>query len=140
VRVELTFLPLNKIQPPRFSDTVALRYANGFIDYAVNLIDCEPRYQNIFAYVFGSTVVFETLNAARPYLGKYRIVTLEGEILESSGAMTGGSSNQRSGLHFGTSDAAESAEVALRNRLQEIEQILERCGELINQASASVNN
>jgi chromosome segregation protein len=133
----VTFLPLNKIQPPRFSDTVALRYANGFIDYAVNLIDCEPRYQNIFAYVFGSTVVFETLNAARPYLGKYRIVTLEGEILESSGAMTGGSSSQRSGLHFGSSDATESAEVrALSNRLQEIEQILERCGELIAQASA----
>ncbi|HEY9794371.1 MAG TPA: chromosome segregation protein SMC [Leptolyngbyaceae cyanobacterium] len=133
----VTFLPLNKIQPPRFSDTVALRYASGFIDYAVNLIDCEPRYQNIFAYVFGSTVVFETLNAARPYLGKYRIVTLEGEILESSGAMTGGSSSQRSGLHFGTSDATESAEVrALSNRLQEIEQILERCGELIAQASA----
>ena len=133
-----TFLPLNKIQPPRFSDTVAVRYANGFIDYAVNLIDCDPRYQNIFAYVFGNTVVFETLNAARPYLGKYRIVTLEGEILESSGAMTGGSSSQRSGLHFGTSDAAESAEFAgLRNRLQEIEQVLERCGQLINQVSAS---
>jgi chromosome segregation protein len=92
-----TFLPLNKIQPSRLSDTVALRYANGFVDYAVNLIDCDTRYQNIFAYVFGSTVVFESLNAARPYLGKHRIVTLEGEILESSGAMTGGSSNQRSG-------------------------------------------
>ncbi len=134
-----TFLPLNKIQPSRLSDTVALRYANGFVDYAVNLIDCDTRYQNVFAYVFGSTVVFESLNAARPYLGKHRIVTLEGEILESSGAMTGGSSNQRSGLHFGTSDAAESAEVrVLSNRLQEIEQILERCENVIIQVSASV--
>lgn len=134
-----TFLPLNKIQASRFTDTVALRYANGFIDYAVNLIDCDSRYQNVFAYVFGSTVVFESLNAARPYLGKYRIVTLEGEILESSGAMTGGSSNQRSGLHFGTSDAAESAEVrVLSNRLQEIEQVLTRCETVIVQVSALV--
>lgn len=134
-----TFLPLNKIQTPRFTDIVALRYANGFIDYAVNLIDCDSRYQNVFAYVFGSTVVFESLNAARPYLGKYRIVTLEGEILESSGAMTGGSSNQRSGLHFGTSDAAESAEVRiLSNRLQEIEQVLERCESVIVQVSTLV--
>ncbi len=133
-----TFLPINKIQPSRFSDTAALRYANGFIDYAVNLIDCDPRYKNIFTYVFGSTVVFATLNDARPYLGKYRIVTLEGEILESSGAMTGGSSNQRSGLHFGTSDAAESAEMAaLRNRLHDIEQVLGRCSETIARASAS---
>jgi chromosome segregation protein len=134
-----TFLPLNKIQPSRLAEAVAMRYANGFIDYAVNLIDCDPRYKIIFAYVFGSTVVFATLNDARPYLGKYRIVTLEGEILESSGAMTGGSSNQRSGLHFGTSDAAESAEMAaLRNRLQEIEQVLERCSALISQLSTSV--
>lgn len=129
----LTFLPLNKIQPPRFSPVAALRYANGFVDYAINLIDCDSRYRDIFAYVFGSTVVFETLNDARRYIGQYRIVTLEGEILESSGAMTGGSTSQRSELHFGTSDAGESAEVtALRNRLEEIERILDRCGELIS--------
>jgi len=34
-----TFLPLNKIQPQRFSPTIALRYADGFIDYAINLIE-----------------------------------------------------------------------------------------------------
>ncbi|MFE1745515.1 chromosome segregation protein SMC [Coleofasciculus sp. H7-2] len=137
----ITFLPLNKIQPPRFSQTVALSYANGFIDYAVNLIDCEARYRDIFAYVFGSTVIFETLNDARRHLGQHRIVTLDGELLESSGAMTGGSSNQRSGLHFGTADAAESAEAAaLRNRLQEIERILERCGEIINSLTAKAKH
>jgi chromosome segregation protein len=134
-----TFLPLNKLQSPRFSDTAALRYANGFIDYAINLIDSEPRYKNVFAYVFGNTVVFDSLNSARSYLGKYRIVTLDGEILEASGAMTGGSSNQRSALSFGTAEAGESAELAaLRNRLQEIERILERCDASIYQASAAV--
>ncbi|MEP0751090.1 chromosome segregation protein SMC [Trichocoleus sp. Lan] len=137
----ITFLPLNKIQPPRFSQTVALSYANGFIDYAVNLIDCEARYRDIFAYVFGSTVVFENLNDARRHLGQHRIVTVDGELLESSGAMTGGSSNQRSGLHFGTADAAESAEAAaLRNRLQEIERILDRCGEIISSLTAKTKH
>ncbi|MBW4574056.1 MAG: chromosome segregation protein SMC [Aphanothece sp. CMT-3BRIN-NPC111] len=136
-----TFLPLNKIQPSRLSPTVALRYANGFIDYAVNLIECDRRYRDVFAYVFGSTVVFETLETARSYLGQYRIVTLDGELLEASGAMTGGSSSQRSGLRFGTSDPSESAEAtALRNRLQDIEQILERCGEVINSVSAKTKH
>ncbi|MGB7444720.1 MAG: chromosome segregation protein SMC [Coleofasciculaceae cyanobacterium] len=135
----VTFLPLNKIQAPRFSENAALRYASGFIDYAVNLIDHEARYKNIFAYVFGSTVVFANLSDARPYLGQHRIVTLEGEILEASGAMTGGSRNQRSSLHFGTSDAVESSEMkALKNRLEEIEQILERSLELVTNLSASV--
>lgn len=133
-----TFLPLNKIKPPRFSPIVALRHAQGFIDYAVHLIDCEPRYQTIFAYVFGSTVVFETLSTARPYLGQCRIVTLDGELLESSGAMTGGSSSYRSGLHFGISDTSDSAEMmALRDRLQDIEAMLKRCDEWLERESAT---
>ena len=136
-----TFLPLNKIQPPRFSPLVALRHAQGFIDYAVHLIDCEPRYQTIFAYVFGSTVVFETLSTARPYLGQCRIVTLDGELLESSGAMTGGSSSYRSGLHFGTSDTSDSVEMmALRDRLQDIEAMLKRCDEWLERESATAKN
>ncbi len=131
-----TFLPLNKIAPPRFSPTVALRYATGFIDYAINLIECDRRYRDVFAYVFGNTVVFETLNDARSYLSQYRIVTLDGELLETSGAITGGISSQPK-LHFGTGDTTESEEAAgLKNRLQEIELILERCGEAINLLSA----
>jgi chromosome segregation protein len=137
----VTFLPLNKIKPQRFSPTQALRYANGFVDYAVNLVECESRYRDIFAYVFGSTVVFERLDTARSYLGQYRIVTLDGELLEASGAMTGGSSNQRSGLHFGTGDAIESSEAAnLKSRLEEIERILERCGEIINSLSTKTKH
>lgn len=136
-----TFLPLNKIQTGRFSPTVDLRYANGFVDYAINLIDCDRRYRDVFAYVFGSTVVFEKLDAARRYLGQYRIVTIDGELLETSGAMTGGSSTQRSGLHFGTADDGESDEVAqLRNRLQEISQILERCEYVVNSLTAKTKN
>ncbi len=136
-----TFLPLNKIQPQRFSPTMALRYTDGFIDYAINLIECDRRYQDVFAYVFGSTVVFENLDTARRYLGQYRIVTLAGELLEPSGAMTGGSSPQRSGLHFGTSDPTESDEaVGLQNRLQEIERILERCNQAISSLAAKTKH
>ncbi|HBE59137.1 MAG TPA: chromosome segregation protein SMC [Cyanobacteria bacterium UBA11149] len=134
-----TFLPLNKIKQAQFNPHVALTYAKGFIDYAVRLINCEPRYQIIFAYVFGNTVVFATLNDARPYLGQHRIVTLEGEILEVSGAMTGGTSTNRLELRFGTNDEKESQEMRqLRSRLQEIEQILERCAELVNQGTVLV--
>jgi chromosome segregation protein len=92
-----TFLPLNKIQSPRFSPTSSLKYANGYIDYAINLIDCDRRYRDVFAYVFGSTVVFADIDTARRNLGQQRIVTLAGELLEASGAMTGGSISQGSG-------------------------------------------
>jgi chromosome segregation protein len=130
-----TFLPLNKIQAGRLPGQ--LRNMRGGIDYAFNLVEFDPRYREIFAYVFGSTVVFETLNDARQHLGEFRIVTLEGELLESSGAMTGGSQNQRSGLRFGTVDPGETAEAReMRDRLQEIERILTRCGLNLAQATA----
>lgn len=135
----VTFLPLNKIQSPHFNPNAALRYANGFIDYCVNLIEYDSRYQKVFAYVFGSTVVFEKLEDARLYIGQHRIVTLDGELLETSGAMTGGSVSQRSTLHFGVCDPSESAEaVALKKRLQEIDLILDRCIELISSLSSKV--
>ncbi|MEM7580034.1 MAG: chromosome segregation protein SMC, partial [Cyanobacteria bacterium P01_A01_bin.80] len=135
-----TFLPLNKIRAPRIQSADKLRYANGFIDLAVNLIDCDRRYDDVFAYVFGSTVVFSTLNQARNYLGQFRIVTLEGELLESSGAMTGGSNTQRSALRFGTVDTSiESDETrALKRRLEEIDQVLIRCNQAIAQLSEKI--
>jgi chromosome segregation protein len=128
----VTFLPLNKIKPPRFNPNAALRHTRGFVDYALNLIDCDSRYRDVFSYVFGNTVVFEALETARSYLGEYRIVTLDGELLETSGAMTGGSISQRSSLHFGTGDLAESEEAkALRERLAEIDTILDRSNQQI---------
>ncbi|RCJ28195.1 chromosome segregation protein SMC [Nostoc sp. ATCC 43529] len=127
-----TFLPLNKISAPKFTQDATLRLASGFINYAVNLVDCDRRYKDVFSYVFGNTVVFGSLEQARKNLGLYRIVTLDGELLETSGAMTGGSNTQRSALRFGTGEAAESDEViGLKNRLVDIERILDRCAEAI---------
>jgi len=132
-----TFLPLNKIRAPRLTAISAWKRPSGLVDYAVNLIDCDTKYRDVFAYVFGNTVVFSTLAEARQHLGDYRIVTLEGELLEASGAMTGGSLSNRQGtLHFGTVEAGESAEaIALRQRLHEIDRILDRCEGAIAQAT-----
>lgn len=136
----ITFLPLNAIRPPRFKPLSAWERPEGFVDYAVNLVDFEPRYQDVFTYVFGSTAVFESLETARQNLGKFRIVTLDGELLETSGAMTGGSLLRRQGsLHFGTVEPAESEEaMALRQRLGEIEDILFRCETQLEAASVTI--
>ncbi len=98
----------------------------------MNLVECDDRYQEVFKYVFGNTVVFKTLEQARNQLGLYRIVTLGGELLETSGAMTGGSQTQRSGLKFDTGEGKESEElINLRTRLADIDRVLERCAEAI---------
>jgi chromosome segregation protein len=135
-----TFLPLNKIRSPHFTPLPLWNRPDGFVDYASNLIECDDRYRDVFAYVFGNTVVFTALDAARRQMGEYRIVTLDGELLETSGAMTGGSITSRQGaLHFGTVEPAESAEaVALRERLQEIDRVLSRCEQAIGKAALDV--
>ncbi|MGL6139016.1 MAG: chromosome segregation protein SMC, partial [Planktothrix sp.] len=137
-----TFLPLNKIKgnPSNLPNLATLRNVSGLIDLAVNLIEYEPRYQDSFAYIFGNTLVFNNLSNARKVLGQYRIVTLEGELLETTGAMTGGSVASRSSLHFGTDQGSAEARniAALKERLEEIERILERCNRSIIEASQTV--
>jgi chromosome segregation protein len=129
-----TFLPLNKISAPRLQENSSLLSAAGFVDYAVNLIEFDERYDRIFSYVFGSTVVFRDLQQARNFLGKQRIVTLAGELLEASGAMTGGNINHKATLQFGTGESSESAEIAtIRQRLREIETIVQLGNDSINQ-------
>jgi len=134
-----TFLPLNKIRAPRKDNVATMRFGRGYVDFAVNLITCEPQYNNIFGFVFGNTIVFDTIENARALLGKHRIVTLEGDILEMSGAMSGGSKSSRSSLRFGKVSSNESAEVSqLRDRLAEISSILNSHDQRVMKASAKV--
>jgi chromosome segregation protein len=93
----VTFLPLNKLKPP---DLPPLKEP-GVIDYAVNLVEYDPKYDRAFAVALGSTVVVDTLERARKLIGRYRMVTLEGELLEKSGAMTGGATKKQGGRGFG---------------------------------------
>lgn len=135
-----TFLPLNAIRVPKINRIPDWKRPDGLLDYAVDLIDCDDRYRKVFEFIFGSTAVFESLQNARSHLGKQRMVTLEGELLETSGAMTGGSLNkQRGRLHFGTVEAGESEEaIALKDRLAEINQILSRCEQRIEAGTVAV--
>jgi chromosome segregation protein len=136
-----TFLPLNKIQAPPLGNLATMRFGRGFINFAVNLVDCDPRYEEIFAYVFGGTIIFDNLDNARSQLGKQRIVTLEGEILEASGAMTGGSQSSRSSLHFGGMANREPEQVeTLRERLAEITRILNNYDQRIANQLAQIED
>lgn len=84
-----TFLPLNKMRGP--GSLSLLPDDEGIIDYAVNLMQFDGRYENVFAYALGDTVIVEDMAVARKYLRKFRMVTLDGSLMEKTGAMTGGS-------------------------------------------------
>ena len=130
----LTFLPLNRLRSGGSSSTsnAALQRgggggAPGLVGRAVDLVRHEPVYGEVFRYVFGDTLVFDSLAQARRELGRCRAVTLEGELLEKSGAMTGGSLQQRSSqLGFGSASEGDEAE-PLRRRLLELGESLVAC-------------
>ena len=88
-----TFLPLNKIRK-NFGkielDKKVLK-EKGVIDYAVNLIRCEDKFRPIFNFVYRDTLVVDNLENAKRLMDGRRIVTLDGDLIEKSGAMTGGS-------------------------------------------------
>ena len=64
---------------------------DGTDGYLVDLVSFKPRYENIFAHIFGTTVVVHVLSRAKELIGQFRMVTKDGELIEKSGAMTGGS-------------------------------------------------
>jgi len=114
-----TFIPLNKLKPT--PSKLSLPKEKGVIDYAINLIDFDDKYLNAFYYAVGETLVVENLECAKRLMGKYRVVTIEGEIIEKSGSMTGGSV-RKSGLSFSQNDDDELDK--FKSRLKEMEKNL----------------
>ena len=83
-----TFLPITKMQSRSLPSVPDVP---GVVDFAYNLVDFDPAYADVFSYVVGDTLVVEDMETARDLMGEFRLVTLEGDLVEKSGAMTGGS-------------------------------------------------
>ena len=91
-----TFIPINKIKPRDPESTLKLTKKPGSLGLAIDLIDFNPQFQKVFSYVFGSTLVVENIETAREIgIGKARMVTLDGDLTENSGAMQGGFRQKR---------------------------------------------
>ena len=109
-------MPLNKIvKCPR---SLNLPKEKGVIDFAINLIDFDDEYLNAFYYAVGETLVVEDRSVANKLIGKYRMVTLSGDLFEKSGSITGGAI-RKTGLKF--SQNSDNELDTFRARLKEME-------------------
>ena len=112
-----TFLPLNKIKK-KFEVPKNLLDKDGVVGLAIDLVKFDNKYKNIFSYVFGDTIVVDNLETARKIgIGRVRMVTLDGSLVEVSGAMVGG--YRRGNLRFKEKEALSE----LNNSEIEIERL-----------------
>ncbi len=88
----VTFIPLNKIKEKTISqEAKKLTKNSGAHDFAINLISFDNKFKKAFSYIFGNTLVVENIDTARKIgIGKARMVTIDGDLAEISGAMQGG--------------------------------------------------
>ena len=106
-RGRATFLPLNKMLPGRpHGKSLVVAKGPGASGFALDLVKFDALLQPAFWYVFGETVVMDDLGHARAQMGGVRLVTLTGDLIEATGAISGGYLDPSS-QGRGTDSAAE---------------------------------
>lgn len=139
-----TFLPLNGIRVRgNFSQKEALKEP-GVIGLANGLVDTESSYHTLMEYLLGRVLVVDhidhALAVARKYQYSIRIVTLEGELLNAGGSMTGGAFKNASNL-LGRNREIEELEVEEMQLLQwltHMEQTQKEAKDWIEQTQAQI--
>ena len=96
-----TFLPLSTVRPGEFRDRGVER-ERGFVGMGDALISFEPQYAKIFSNLLGRVVVAQDMDSAiamaRKFGHRFKIVTLDGQVLNPGGSMTGGSVSRSAGI------------------------------------------
>ncbi len=96
-----TFLPLTAIRGDELRER-GIEDETGFVGIASRLVRYDGRYDGIFKNLLGRTVVAEDLDCgiamARKYQNRFRIVTLDGQLINRGGSMTGGSVSKSAGV------------------------------------------
>jgi chromosome segregation protein len=110
-----TFLPMTEMHSRSLPSAPDLP---GVVDFAYNLIDFDSAYSEVFSYVVGDTLVVENMETARDLMGDFRLVTLDGDLVEKSGAMTGGS---KSGSRYSFTKSGKGQLERVAERITQLE-------------------
>ncbi len=96
-----TFLPISAIKP-RNLDERGLDDNLGFVAVASDLVECKNEYKNIISNLLGRVVIVEDMDCAigiaKRYSNRFKIVTVDGQVINPGGSMTGGSQSRGAGI------------------------------------------
>ena len=134
----VTFFPLNIIKSKYIdNDTLnVLKDSKGFVDIASNLIKYDKKYQNIMENQLGNVIVVDNIDNANIISKKinyrYKIVTLDGELLHVGGSITGGKDNRRNNII--------SLKYELENTIKDVDNITKEIKNIENSINDSDYN
>jgi len=117
-----TFLPVSAIKPRILEHETVKRLESekGYLGLASNMVQCDPEFRDIISNLLGRTVVVDNIDngigISRKFQYSFRVVTIEGEVLNPGGSMTGGS------------QPAKTSSLLSRNRI--IKELEEKIGVL----------
>ena len=96
-----TFLPIKTIEARALNEN-GLESCRGFVGIASSLVTCKELYRGIVENLLGRTVIVQDIDAAiamaNKYHNRFKIVTLDGQVMNPGGSMTGGSVNKEAGI------------------------------------------
>ncbi len=138
----VTFLPVEGMRPRADSQEIRLALReNGAVGLANDLVKYNSYYENVIKNLLGNTLICDTIASATAISKKYprafRIVTLDGDNIATSGAMTGGSRRKESGnLLAGERNIKECEEAIARKKatLEKLKKALASCSRELEEA------
>ena len=134
-----TFLPLSTITG-RYLQESGLERTPGFVGVASDLVKSDPRYRGIVENLLGRTVIAENIDCAismaRQFRNRFKIVTLDGQVMNPGGSMTGGSINKESGIlsRANELEKLDAQEKRLSKNMEQTEQQLREAQRQVDEA------
>lgn len=138
-----TFLPISTIKAREFKEHGFNEYA-GFVGIASDLVDTNEEYKEIIKYLLGAVVVTEDIDSAAAIAKKYgyrvKTVSLDGQVVNPGGSLTGGSLAKSAGLLSRGSDIKrlEDEAAALEGKAKETENAYISAAEALNEVKADI--
>jgi chromosome segregation protein len=127
-----TFLPMNTMRPAEFRDK-AVEREPGFVGMGDSLISFDREYENVFSNLLGRIVIAQDMDKAmaiaRKFGHRFRIVTLDGQVLNAGGSMTGGSASRSGGILSRANELER-----LRDQRSGLEEDLKAAGHQLSEA------
>ena len=141
---QVTFLPIDALRPRLENNEIKSAVNDtGAIDFAINLVRFDKKYENVIHNLLGNTLIVDNIqNAtqiARRYPRAFKIVTLDGDVISTSGSMTGGSKREIAGNLLANERRIQEIEDGIQTKQQSLTRMEDRHRELDSKRSEAVN-